>query len=84
MTNETGESLIYVDTLVDVWNATKETYSNIDITSTIFDIKSLLDELRQGHAYVIEYYLSLSRLCQQLDIYADMEWKCLEDRKHPS
>ncbi|ESW29733.1 hypothetical protein PHAVU_002G094400 [Phaseolus vulgaris] len=35
MTNETGESLIYLDTVVDVWNATKETYSNIDNTSAI-------------------------------------------------
>lgn len=48
MTNEAGENFMYYDTAAEIWNAAKETYSNIDNTSAIFEIKSLLHDLRQG------------------------------------
>lgn len=42
MTNEIGEKFIYYDTAKDMWNAVKETYSNVDNTFAIFEIKSIL------------------------------------------
>ncbi|KAJ1442200.1 Gag-polypeptide of LTR copia-type [Sesbania bispinosa] len=61
MTHETGENFMYYGTAVEIWNATKETYSNVDNTSAIFKIKSLLHDLRQGDSSVTEYYHSLTR-----------------------
>ncbi|KAJ1382416.1 Gag-polypeptide of LTR copia-type [Sesbania bispinosa] len=49
------------NSLVMSWLLTKETYSNIDNTSAIFEIKSLLHDLRQGDSSVTEYYHSLTR-----------------------
>ncbi|KAJ1386743.1 Retrotransposon gag domain [Sesbania bispinosa] len=81
MTHETAENFMYYGTAVEIWNAAKETYSNVDNTSTIFEIKSLLHDLRQEDSSVTEYYHSLTRYWQQLDIYEDIDWKCTEDRK---
>ncbi|KAJ1432328.1 Gag-polypeptide of LTR copia-type, partial [Sesbania bispinosa] len=60
MTHETGENFMYYGTVVEIWNAAKETYSNVDNTSAIFEIKSLLHDLRQGDSSVTEYYHSLT------------------------
>ena len=79
MTNETGENFLYYETAAEIWSAAKETYSNVDNTSAIFEIKSLLHDLRQGDSSVTEYYHSLTRLWQQLDTYEHTEWKCSAD-----
>ncbi|KAJ1396328.1 hypothetical protein SESBI_32635 [Sesbania bispinosa] len=39
MTHETGENFMYYGTAVEIWNAAKETYSNVDNTSAIFEIR---------------------------------------------
>jgi len=41
MTNESNENFMYYE-LQKIWNAAKETYSNVDKTSAIFEIKSHL------------------------------------------
>lgn len=53
MTNEIGENFLYYDTAKEMWDAVNETYSNVDNTSAIFEIKSLLHDLRQGEYLVM-------------------------------
>lgn len=72
---------MYYSTAAEIGSAVKEAYSNIDNTSAIFEIKSLLHDLQQGDATATEYYHTLTRYWQQLDTYEDMEWKCPEDSK---
>ncbi|KAG8363523.1 hypothetical protein BUALT_Bualt19G0031300 [Buddleja alternifolia] len=62
-----------------IWDAARETYSNVNNTSAIFEIKSILHDLRQGDLTVTEYFNTLTRHWQQLDIYEELVWKCLED-----
>lgn len=81
MTNEIGENFLYYDTAKEMWDAVKETYSNVDNTSAVFEIKSILHDLRQGDVSVTEYFNTLSRHWQQLDIYEEVEWSCTEDKK---
>ncbi|KAJ1408401.1 Gag-polypeptide of LTR copia-type, partial [Sesbania bispinosa] len=81
MTNEIGENFMYYDTAKEMWDAVKETYSNVDNTSAVFEIKSILHDLRQGDFSVTEYFNTLSRHWQQLDIYEDVQWSCTEDKK---
>lgn len=81
MTNEVGENFMYYNTAKEIWDAAKETYSNVDNTSAIFEIKSLLNDLRQGDLTVTEYFNTLTRYWQQLDTYEEIEWKCIEDSK---
>ena len=56
-----------VDLAWEVGASHRETYSNIDNTSVIFEIKSILHDLRQGDSTVTEYFNTLTRYWQQLD-----------------
>ena len=40
MTNEIGEDFMYFSTAKEIWDAAQETYSDVDNTSAIFEIKS--------------------------------------------
>jgi hypothetical protein len=42
MTNESSKNFMYYDTAAEIWNAAKEAYSNVENTSAILEIKSLL------------------------------------------
>nr|XP_004513812.1 uncharacterized protein LOC101489272 [Cicer arietinum] len=81
MTTEAGETFMYYSTAAEIWSVARETYSNTDNTSAIFEIKSLLHELRQGDTTVTDYYNTLTRYWKQLDIYEDIVWTCPEDSK---
>ena len=39
MTNEIGEDFMYFSTAKEIWDAAQETYSDVDNTSAIFEIK---------------------------------------------
>nr|CAN83808.1 hypothetical protein VITISV_026963 [Vitis vinifera] len=69
MTNDIGENFMYYGTAKEIWDATRETYSNIDNTSTIFEIKSILQDLRQEIQLLPNILISLHELV----------WKCPED-----
>ncbi|KAG8375959.1 hypothetical protein BUALT_Bualt09G0013400 [Buddleja alternifolia] len=79
MTNDIGENFMYYGTAKEIWHAATETYSNVNNTSAIFEIKSILHDLRQGDSTVTEYFNTLTRHWQQLDIYEELVWKCPED-----
>ncbi|KAJ1424216.1 Gag-polypeptide of LTR copia-type [Sesbania bispinosa] len=81
MTNEIGENFMYYETAKEMWDAMKGTYSNVDNTSTVFEIKSILHDLQQGDFSVTEYFNTLRRHWQQLDIYEDVQWSCTKDKK---
>ena len=81
MTNEIREDFMYYGTAKEIWNAAKETYLNVDNTSSIFEIKSLLHDLRQDDCTITEYFNTLVRYWWQLDIYEEINWACTDDSK---
>ena len=46
MITEIGEDFLYVNTAKEIWDAARETSSNVDNTSAIFEIKILLHDLK--------------------------------------
>ncbi|KAL5736785.1 hypothetical protein ACOSP7_031220 [Xanthoceras sorbifolium] len=70
---------MFYETTKEIWDAAKETYSNSDNTSEIFEIKSVLHDLRQGDLTMTQYFNTLNRHWQQLDVFEELEWKCTED-----
>ena len=61
MTNEIGEDFMYDRTAKEIWEATKESYSDKDNTSQLFEIKGLIDGLRQGELTVTQYFNALNK-----------------------
>lgn len=61
MNNETGKNFMYYWTIKEIFDSTKETYSNNDNMSEIFEIKGILHELHQGESTVAKYYNLLTQ-----------------------
>ncbi|CAJ2662733.1 unnamed protein product [Trifolium pratense] len=74
-----GKPYMFLPSAKDVWEAVKETYSDIQNASQIFGLKSRLWHAKQGDRNVTTYYNELLTLWQELDLCYDDNWKCAED-----
>ena len=79
MTNETRENFMYYKISKEIWDATRETNSNKDNTSTVFEIKGILHDLKQGDLPVTDYFNMSVCYWQQLDMLEDVNWSCAND-----
>ncbi|RVW36141.1 Retrovirus-related Pol polyprotein from transposon RE1 [Vitis vinifera] len=66
-------------TTKNVWDAIRETYSDVENASQIFEIKMRLWQMKQGDREVTEYYTEMSGLWQDLDLNCKEEWECTGD-----
>lgn len=74
-----GKPYMFLPSAKDVWEAVKETYSDIQNSSQIFGLKSKLWQAKQGDRSVTAYYNELLTLWQELDLCYDDNWRCTED-----
>ncbi|RVW85170.1 Retrovirus-related Pol polyprotein from transposon TNT 1-94 [Vitis vinifera] len=79
MNNDIGENFLLFGTAKDIWDATKETYSSSENISELFQVESALHDFRQGEQSVTQYYNTLTRYWQQLDLFETHSWKCSDD-----
>ncbi|RVW88523.1 Retrovirus-related Pol polyprotein from transposon TNT 1-94 [Vitis vinifera] len=79
MNNDIGEIFLLFGTAKDIWDAAKETYSSSENTSELFQVESALHDFRQGEQSVTQYYNTLTRYWQQLDLFETHSWKCSDD-----
>ena len=79
MINEIGENFLLYGTAKEIWDAAKETYSSSENTSELFSVESALHELCQGDSSITQYFNSLKRHWQQLDLYEGYDWQCSGD-----
>ena len=61
----------------DVWDAVRETYSDAENASQIFEIKTRLWQMKQGAQEVTEYYTEMLGLWQDLDLSCEED--CTRD-----
>ncbi|RVW62005.1 hypothetical protein CK203_062403 [Vitis vinifera] len=57
----------------------QRTYSSSENTSELFQVESALHDFRQGEQSVTQYYNTLTRYWQQLDLFETHSWKCSDD-----
>lgn len=81
MTPEIGEQFMFYKTASEIWEAARDTFSNQDNTSALYEIKGILHDLRQGELTVTSYFTTLNRYWQQLDVLDTMTWSCVADGK---
>ncbi|XP_024030846.1 uncharacterized protein LOC112094389 [Morus notabilis] len=79
MNVDIGENFLLYETAQEIWEAVRETYSSSENTSELFAIESILHDLRQGDLAVTQYFNTLTRHWQQLDMFESHGWKCPED-----
>ncbi|KAI5388470.1 hypothetical protein KIW84_074238 [Lathyrus oleraceus] len=59
-----GKPYMFLPSAKDVWEAIKETYSDIQNSSQIFGLKSKSWHAKQGDMSVTSYYNKMLKLCQ--------------------
>ncbi|RVX09169.1 hypothetical protein CK203_013737 [Vitis vinifera] len=74
-----GKTYMFLPTTKDVWDAIRETYSDAENASQIFEIKTRLWQMKQGDREVTEYYTEMLGLWQELDLSCEEEWECTGD-----
>ena len=79
MNTNIGENFLLYGTTKEIWDVARETYSNSENTSEIFEIEATLHYLRQGDFFVTQYFNILSCHWQHLDMFEIHTWKCPED-----
>ncbi|KZV18555.1 hypothetical protein F511_16529, partial [Dorcoceras hygrometricum] len=49
-----GRTFLFLPTAREVWDAVRETYSDLENSSQVFDLKTRFRQFRQGEKTVIE------------------------------
>ena len=57
----------------EVQDAAKETYLDKENTSKLFEVKRILNDLKQGKLRVTQYFNALNRCWQHLDLFNENE-----------
>ncbi|XP_073016671.1 uncharacterized protein [Primulina eburnea] len=70
---------MFMKTAKDVWDSVKETYSDSENSSQIFELKAKLWNLKQGDHEVTIYYNEMAALWQELDQHYDDVWDSKDD-----
>lgn len=77
MKNEIGENFLLLKMAKEICDTARGTYSKIN-NSELSAIESTLHDLRQGDLMVNQHFNALMRNWQQLDVYEEQWWHCLE------
>ena len=59
----------------DVWEAVRDTYSDIENHSQIFELNARIWHLQQGEREVTTYYNEMMMLWQELDLFKEEDWE---------
>ncbi|XP_075475765.1 uncharacterized protein LOC142511512 [Primulina tabacum] len=81
MIPEIGENLLLYPSASEIWEAARESFSCCDNTAELFAIESAVHDLRQEDSTVTEYFSSLTRNWQTIDLTETHDWKCSKDEK---
>ena len=74
-----GKTYLFLPTAKDVWDAVRETYSDAEDYSQIFDLKTRLWQMKQGDRDVTDYYMDMLGIWQELDLSFEEAWECRGD-----
>ena len=62
-----------------MWDAVKEMDSNLKNISQSFEVCSKIQNTGQDTSSVTEYFNTLFELWQEIDLFHNVTWKCLDD-----
>lgn len=71
-----GKPYLFVPIAKDIWEAMRETYSDVENFSQTFKLKNRLRKSRQGGCEVTDFFNEMMSLWQELDLCYNDEWDC--------
>ena len=79
MVPEISDTVMFLSTAQEIWEAIRQTYSKVDDAAQVFEIKTKLAATKQGSRSVTEYANLLKNLWHELDYYQVLEMKNSKD-----
>ena len=79
MESSVGKPYLFLPTAKAIWEAVKDTYSDLENSSQIYDLKIRLWHSKQGERTVTVYYNELITMWQELDQCYDDVWESAND-----
>ncbi|KAG6470011.1 hypothetical protein ZIOFF_070951 [Zingiber officinale] len=76
-----GKPFIFLPTARDVWEAVRETYSDLDNHSQLFELNTRRWKMEQGDHEVTAYYNEMMIVWQELDLFEEEDWENPNDRR---
>ncbi|XP_056165273.1 uncharacterized protein LOC130137618 [Syzygium oleosum] len=76
MTEKIQSSCLYYSSAAELWNYLNLAYSDLDNSTQVFELRNAARNLLQGEADVTEYYTSLVKIRQELDLHDDCSMAC--------
>ncbi|XP_024024721.1 uncharacterized protein LOC112092526 [Morus notabilis] len=74
-----GKPFMFLPTTRDVWEAVRETYSDLDNHSELFELNTRMWKMQQGDCEVTAYYNDMMTVWQELDMFEDEQWENSND-----
>ena len=79
MMPEISNTIMFLKTTKEIWDAVKLTYSKVHDAAQIYEIKTKVAATKQGSQSITEYTNHLQTLWQELGHYQCIQMKCSED-----
>lgn len=82
MEEDISSNYMFYPTAKELQDNVNQIYSDLGNQSQIYELTIKFGELHEGDDSVTKYFNSLKRLCQDLDMFNNYEWKSTEDCNH--
>lgn len=79
MDPEIGKTYMFLPKASDIWEAVRDTYSDLENYSQLFELNSKIWKMQQGSRSVTSYYNEMMALWQELDLFETEAWNCSGD-----
>lgn len=79
MDESIGETYLFHPTAKDIWDAASLAYFDLEDSSQVFELHNCPRNLRQDDQPVIQYFNTLKKFGQELDLFTICEWKHPDD-----
>ncbi|KAH7520800.1 hypothetical protein FEM48_Zijuj08G0184500 [Ziziphus jujuba var. spinosa] len=74
-----SKTYMFLATAQEIWEATKETFSDLGNSAQVYEIVMRIHNMKQGNLSVLQYYNTLRTLWQELNLFYDFEWHSPQD-----
>lgn len=74
-----GKTYLVMPISKDIWEVARDKYFDAVDSSQIFEIKAKLWQTKQREREIVNYYMEMMSLWQELDLSVEEEWDCAGD-----
>ncbi|EOY31231.1 Uncharacterized protein TCM_038193 [Theobroma cacao] len=74
-----GRTYLFYKIAKEIWDMAHEMYLDLENSAQCFEVRSALRSTKQGNLSVTEYFNTLTKLWQEMDMFYETNWHCPKD-----